>query len=648
MSIGTIVSAGVLIAVLAGGRLAAASPQAQDLSAEPAPAGPRLLDVPFVPQSEALCGGAAVAMVLRYWGSPPIYAEDFAALVDNSAGGISLARLVRAVQDRGWRALAFAGTTANLDGHLADGRPIIALIEDRPGRNHYVVVVGRGTNRIVFHDPAGGRFRVMDDERFDRAWAVTGRAALLAQPQRDAIPPAVAPAEERDPPNPSASPRELAGVRFLQKRWADAARLSAEAVARDPADLDAWQLLAAARFLDGDRSGALAAWNRRDEPRVDLARIEGLDRTRHQVITDLLNLPPAALLTDDGLRRAARRVAALPSVQISRVSYSPRESGSASIDVAVVERPLVPHTWPSLVAAGITAAAAREARIDVASPSGQGERWTLSGRWWPGRPRVSVGVATPQLWRSSGLWRVEGSWERQTYGLVPRFESDRRRASITFADWWSGNLRWEVGGSLDHWRDRGKQMSIGAAVERRLFADRVAVRADGTVWPRVSRAAPFGTSAIAWAWRSTAGGAWPSWTGAAAVRSVTAGAPFDLWPAGDTGHVRASLLRAHPLLEDGAIRASGLGRVLIHGTLEYQRPLMTRAVAQLGWAAFVDVAKAARTPAATDLPMQVDFGAGLRARLPGAPGLLRIDVARGARDGHMAASVAWQTAWPGW
>ena len=247
------------------------------------------------------------------------------------------------------------------------------------------------------------------------------------------------------------------------------------------------------------------------------------------VITDLLNLPPASLLTDDGLRRAARRVAALPSVQISRVSYSPRESGTASIDVAVVERPLLPNTWPSLVAASITAATAREARIDVASPSGQGERWTLSGRWWAGRPRVSARVATPQLWRGTGLWRVEGTWERQTYRLVPsdtardrdaaRFESDRRRASVTFADWWSGDLRWEVGGSLDQWRDRGQQVSVGASVERRLFADRVAARADGAVWPRVNGAPPFATSAIAWAWRSTAGDVWPSWTGVAAVRA---------------------------------------------------------------------------------------------------------------------------------
>jgi hypothetical protein len=47
-----------------------------------------LLDVPFVSQSERLCGGAAAAMVLRYWGERGVTAEDFAGLVDNDAGGI--------------------------------------------------------------------------------------------------------------------------------------------------------------------------------------------------------------------------------------------------------------------------------------------------------------------------------------------------------------------------------------------------------------------------------------------------------------------------------------------------------------------------------------------------------------------------------
>ena len=64
-----------------GDRARSAGAQARDGSLH-------LLDVPYLPQSEALCGGAAVAMVMRYWGAANVYAETFADLVDRAAEGI--------------------------------------------------------------------------------------------------------------------------------------------------------------------------------------------------------------------------------------------------------------------------------------------------------------------------------------------------------------------------------------------------------------------------------------------------------------------------------------------------------------------------------------------------------------------------------
>ena len=45
-------------------------------------------DVPFLPQTPDLCGGAAAAMVFRYWGDAHADVEQFAPLVDRGAGGI--------------------------------------------------------------------------------------------------------------------------------------------------------------------------------------------------------------------------------------------------------------------------------------------------------------------------------------------------------------------------------------------------------------------------------------------------------------------------------------------------------------------------------------------------------------------------------
>src|SRR6185369_12272661 len=100
-----------------------------------------LLDVPYLPQSESLCGGAAIAMVMRYWGTANVYAETFADLVDPAAGGIHGDDLLRALRSRAWAAESFRGDPATVQAYLRARRPVVALIQDRPGRFHYVVIV---------------------------------------------------------------------------------------------------------------------------------------------------------------------------------------------------------------------------------------------------------------------------------------------------------------------------------------------------------------------------------------------------------------------------------------------------------------------------------------------------------------------------
>jgi hypothetical protein len=61
-----------------------------------------VLDVPFLVQREHLCGGAAAAMVLRYWGEREVGSEDFAGLVDSASGGIRVEDLVSSLGREGW------------------------------------------------------------------------------------------------------------------------------------------------------------------------------------------------------------------------------------------------------------------------------------------------------------------------------------------------------------------------------------------------------------------------------------------------------------------------------------------------------------------------------------------------------------------
>jgi hypothetical protein len=587
----------------------------------------RLLDVPFVPQSEELCGGAAVSMVMRYWGTSTVHAEDFAALVDRSAGGISIGSLARAVRERGWNAHAFAATQEDAELHLASGRPVIALIEAGARRLHYVVVVLWTNRRVVFHDPAVTPFRSMDADAFQRAWQATGRTTLLVLPGTVERVEAPASSERRDASRGVAA-RAEGGRLFLDKRYGDAATLAELAVHQDPADTEAWQLLAASRFLAGDAAAALDAWNRRQEPRVDLARVDGLSRTRYDVVASALDVPPRRVLTRDALARAERRVAEIPSVALSRVSYAPRERGTANVDVAVVEHPLAPRSRADLIAAGVYAATMREAKVNVASPSGNGEMWTASARWWSGRPRAGVALALPALARLTGRWQIDGAWERQTYSAPQgAFESERRHAAVSFGDWASGAVRYRVGAALDRWNDGAVHASVVGELERRLLNDGVALTVSSQAAGR------FGTAAASARWRSSRDPL-RGWHTTVGISAVTSRTPLDLWPAGDTGVVRSTLLRAHPLLDRGSIRTSELRRVLPHASVEYRSRIAEHPMLRVGWAAFIDAASS-----------QVDAGAGLRVKLPATPGVLRADFARAVRNRATAVSLSWQSAW---
>jgi outer membrane translocation and assembly module TamA len=78
---------------------------------------------------------------------------------------------------------------------------------------------------------------------------------------------------------------------------------------------------------------------------------------------------------------------------------------------------------------------------------------------------------------------------------------------------------------------------------------------------------------------------------------------------------------------------------VLQATVEAQRDLLERGLFRAGLAAFVDAARAWQRSDATASPLHVDVGIGVRLRVsPGQPAI-RIDVARGLRDGRTAVSA---------
>ncbi len=668
-----------------------------------------LLDVPYVAQTPALCGGAAVAMVLRYWGKRDVFAQDFAPLVGEGDGGILTGALASAVRDRGWQALVVpsdAGTARTwIRSELNRGRPLIALIDVGARIHHYVVIVGSTDQEVVVHDPARAPFRVLRWAEFDRAWTATGRWMMLVLPpdgfrRGDAdIPAAPASADtvvsavatpcgalvdrgvqlaltgDREGaeqvlvaatglcPDDPASWRELAGLRFVQSRWREAQDLALAAVRLAPEDAYAWQLVATSRYLMGDTMGALAAWNRTGEPRIDAITILGAERTRQPVVVRVAGLQPRQVLTPEAFGRAARRLRDLPVAANARVRYEPLDGGLATLNIVMDERPMGPSGWPALAILGARAVLFDEVRVGVAGPLGAGELLTAAWRWSAGRPRVALGLAFPSPRWFSGIVSFEGSWERQSYDATPAssdatlVREERHRIGLHVGDWSTSWFRWQTGAALDRLHeyrdldanraDARDHLAVESTVEARLAGDRLAVSATGGWWTPLAGGTRFATGGFMASWLSTDDVMRPSWSAVTGIRVASRVAPLALWPGAGTGQGRSGLLRAHPLLESGVLTGAVFGRDVANGTIEYVQPMARPRGVGISIAGFVDAAKAWRRLDGLDNSrLFVDAGAGLRLRAPGSGGAIRIDVAHGLRGGATTLSASWGAAWP--
>lgn len=659
------------------------------VASAPAPAERRPLavpDVPYLPQTASLCGGASLAMVLRYWGAVGIQPEDFAAALSAPGRGITTGTLRQLAEDRGYRALAFRGEPAEAASQLERGRPLIALAGARAG-GHYVVLLAWANERVLLHDPALGPFRVIPEAEWLRRWNASGRWTLLVlpDPRREAARrhpgeavagedacaaltrPAVETADRGDLasamrdlaaaavacPGSSAPLREMAGLELRRENWAGAADLAERALARDRNDALSWRLLGTSRFLAGEQEEALGAWNQVGEPRLDLVRIGGLARTPFRTVYDYLEEEPDEVLTPRSLRRAQRRVTALPALDGSRVSYRPLPGGRARLEVDVVERPTIDPLPSLLLESAIRAVTDHGAVVSLANLTATGDAGRAFWRWQPNRPQVSVAASAPRALGLPGIVTVEALWDEQSY-RVPAEGSGgtlvrerRKRAALTLEDWSQADSKVGVTVAFDEWNGRGGSLSISGRVDQRLAGDRVSIGGGLAGWaPRSGP--PFGAASLRLAARSRAtAGERPVLRLDLSYEAASARAPLALWPGAGTGLGRDLLLRAHPLVRDGIIDGQAFGRQVLRAGVEGEARMAFLGPVRLSAAVFVDAARVlAPLPSDSSRPTLVDVGAGLRIRIPGRRAALRADVATPWGGVRPRLSVGWQQQWP--
>lgn len=694
-------SAALLTAVLVLPRCVSA----QD-PASTTPAATSLLDMPFVPQSEALCGGAALAMVMRHHGIRGVEAEDFAHLVVETGEGIRTTDLTDAARERGLEATPFTGQRDVVRALLAAGDPVIALIEDRPGIYHYVVLLAWGDGRVLFHDPAVGPHQVMSEAQLMRAWQPAGYWALrtrgaagAASAQTDAvIRNAVRPIDVAADSLPTASrrdgdaesndtcdahlqtaaaaaaageyvaaeqaldaaqrvcadttivTRERAGLRFRQNRYDEAESAAALRLAHAPDDTHAWELLAASRFVQGERSGALAAWNQIGRPYNDLTRIDGLRRTPHAVVNEAVAIAPGERVTTTALARARRRAAALPSIARARVDYQPVSRDTVQVDVAVLEHPVVAWGAFDLALHAVRAVAEQRLLVQPAGVLRIGERWRIDATWQEHRRALAFGVSIPRVFGLRAITHLDAGVRDWTFGdpfSAVGAESIRetvRGASIVLSDWSAAGIEWRAGVGIDEWQDQSLG-SVLAGGTLHLDDERVVLGAELAGW-WAPDADAIGRARVRAALHTSLAA---HTEGMLLLHGAITGeaGPRALWNGAGAGRVGGALLRAHPLLDsDGVIRSQWWAPRLAAATIEVRHWFTTLGPVDAGGAVFLDGALAAGAMAGSSVPAAdtgmrgaADGGIGLRFRLSGGT-VIRLDAAHGIGSRASALSLS--------
>jgi hypothetical protein len=236
-----------------------------------------------------------------------------------------------------------------------------------------------------------------------------------------------------------------------------------------------------------------------------------------------------------------------------------------------------------------------------------------------------------------GLFSLDLMSERQPFDTPDIPDAERLTARARIADWATAAIRWEARAGFDRWRAARSFGTVGAA--GRFERGRVSIGIDADAWLGTGA---FGTATVSGGWRSARVRRGFVLDLSSAGQTIAARAPLDLWPAGDTGHARRTLLRAHPVLDDGRLRVDRLGRHLAQVSAEAQHWWHASGAVPIGAAIFVDAARLAGRPLANARNLtDVDTGAGFRLALPGRTGFLRADFAHGLRDGRNAVSVSW-------
>jgi tetratricopeptide (TPR) repeat protein len=637
-----------------------------------------VLPVPFVPQKKDTCGAASLGMVLAYWDRAVPHDEIAAALVEEEGPlhGIPGSRLAEFARERGLRAVAYAGDLDQLRDFVDKGRPLIVAWKVGKDRYHDVVVTGFDDEHadVFVNDPAKGEHRRVSREKFDERWEGASRWTLLVLPEAepyegplrvftDASQPEegydslvargvslgregktaeAAAAFDRaialDGTRPEARV-ERGGLRFLERRYTDAAHDLEEALAIRE-DGYTRNLLASSYQLGGRTDDALREWNELGQPVLGGIDITGLRHIREGVARRELTVEPGEMLDLGELRESRLRLEETRVFKKVVLRPVPREEGKADLEVALKER----HAFGSILEfLGKGAANAVTEKVRLTYHGLFGHAINVGGyyRWEKQRPKKSVLLEWARPLWIPFYFRAIGDRETQPF--------DVGGPTIMKAEGVEVGARKVLGSRT--------VIQLGFRNRDREFSE---VRPDTP--PGTVRGLSVGLEHRFWESRRR----WLDWTIsgfkagkplASAVeytKAVTALRYEDILSTPDDTDMEKSVvvarvlgawgddetplddlfalgvgssdvdfpLRSYKLRQEGVLGFSPMGRGLGLFNVEWRQRLVNHRLFQGGFVVFYDAAHIARTARGEDGTFEA-IGAGLRASVMGA--ILRLD-----------------------
>lgn len=123
-------------------------------------------------------------------------------------------------------------------------------------------------------------------------------------------------------------PIELAGIRFRQKKYEDAADHLHRALRLDPSDEYATDFLGSVYFLQGNLEAALKYWNRVSKPRVEQVRQDPPPRVDQVLLDRAFAFAPASVLRVSDLQTTDARIGGLGIFPERKFDLEARPDGS--------------------------------------------------------------------------------------------------------------------------------------------------------------------------------------------------------------------------------------------------------------------------------------------------------------------------------